>query len=148
MSSIDLILKAHGLRKTTCRRELLSMFVDVASSLTVEEIHKRLETEMDKTTVYRTLDTFESSGLIHRVPDKKNLTRFALCKNGHHGDGHSHDHAHFICNQCEETFCLPEVNLPPAIKVEGYQVNSLHLTLGGICDECAQKAKSEQVENQ
>lgn len=136
MSELDLVLYRHNLRKTAFRMELLELFFDSHSSLKVEEIKNKVESTTDKVTIYRALDAFERSGLIHRVPDKGNLTRYALCHTKCSTDGHVHNHAHFICNSCDETFCIDDIELPVVKNAKGFKIESSKLTLEGDCPDC------------
>lgn len=135
---VESLLKDHGLRKTSFRIELLTLFVDSKSSLSVDEIRKNVGETNDKVTIYRALDAFEKSGLIHKVPDKGNMTRYALCQSACSDEGHIHNHAHFICNSCEETFCLEDVVMPSIKKHKGFKVSKANLVLEGECPSCGE----------
>lgn len=139
MIDIDVVLRDHGLRKTAFRNELLSMFYTIKSSLTAEEIKSKVETAKDKVTIYRALEAFEKSGLIHRVPDKSNLTRYALCHNDCNAEQHIHNHAHFICNSCKETFCIDTVQTPEIESMNGFLIKKAKLILEGDCSDCREK---------
>ncbi len=136
MINIELVLREHGLRKTTFRKELLTMFYNTNSSLTVEEILKSIISKTDKVTVYRALEVFEKKGLIHKVPDKNNLTRYALCNNECSSEKHVHNHAHFICNSCNGTFCIKDIEVPAVQNAQGFLIKSSKLTLEGDCPVC------------
>lgn len=139
MATIEDILHEHGMRKTKFRVELLQFFLSSASSLSVDEIKKKAGSTNDKVTIYRALDSFEKSGLIHKVPDVDNLTRYALCHSECSDKGHIHNHAHFICVDCEETFCMYETEVPKLKSTQGYHVNNVELTLEGKCAKCYQQ---------
>ena len=100
----DLFIK-YGLKKTSFRKELLIFFQSSSSSLTVKKIIKKFASSVDKVSIYRALNSFEKSGLIHKVPDKNNLLRYSLCSSECGPGKHSHDHAHLLCSICDETFC-------------------------------------------
>jgi Fur family ferric uptake transcriptional regulator len=136
MTDVESVLYKHGLRKTAFRKELLSLFHDVNSSLTAEEIKNKVGATKDKVTIYRALDSFEKGGLIHRVPDKNNLTRYALCQTECGIDEHVHNHAHFICDNCNETFCIDDVEVPKIKSSKGFTIKSSKLTLEGSCTDC------------
>jgi len=137
MADLELILKNHGLRKTVFRKELLTLFSDSTSSLTVEEIKSKVKTTNDKVTIYRALDAFEKNGLIHQVPDKSNLIRYALCHEEKcSSSGHQHNHAHFICDNCNKTYCIENVEIPIITNAEGFTIKHAKLTLEGICLDC------------
>ena len=130
-------LKKHGLRNTSFRQELLKMFYEANSSLTTEEIKLRFLNSRDKVTIYRALEAFQKSGLIHKVPDKSNFSRYALCQTSCSSDAHVHDHAHFICEDCNETFCVEDISVPKVKSTKGFTVKKSKLTLEGICSDCS-----------
>lgn len=136
MTDLESVLHRHGLRKTAFRKGLLSLFYEVNSSLTAEEIKSKVGAKTDKVTIYRALDSFEKSGLIHRVPDINNLTRYALCHTKCTAHEHTHNHAHFICNTCNETFCIDEIEIPKIKDAKGFAIKSSKLTLEGACPDC------------
>lgn len=136
MIDLEEILKEHGLRKTAFRKELLAIFYDSRSSITTDEIKKIVGTTNDRVTVYRALDAFEKTGLIHKVPDKNNLTRYALCHTECSAHEHVHNHAHFVCNDCDQTFCIDEIEIPEIKDSKGFVIKSSKLTLEGSCPDC------------
>lgn len=140
MTDLEKLLKDHDLRKTTFRKELLRLFMGSKSTLTVEEIKIRVGATNDKVTIYRALEAFEDKGLIHKVPDKSNLTRYALCHVGCTAQEHVHHHAHLICNDCDETFCIDGLEIPKIKGIDGFVVQESSLTLKGICPDCNQKS--------
>lgn len=133
---IETILRNHGLRNTAFRKELLGMFYDTESSLSVEEIRSQISISKDKVTVYRALEGFENCGLIHRVPDKNNLIRFALCQSCCTPKHHEHNHAHLICSSCDKTFCIDDIKIPKVNNTIGFEIKSSKLILEGYCADC------------
>ncbi len=136
MADLASILQQHNLRKTKFRIELLQLFSETTSSLTAEEIKKRVGKTNDKVTIYRALDAFEKSGLIHKVPDKSNLTRYAMCHTNCSAHAHIDNHAHFICTECNETFCMDEIEVPKMKQHGDFQIKTSNLTLEGNCPKC------------
>ena len=112
-------LKKHKMRKTPFRIELLELFMSNKTSLTHEEIKHKVVSTKDKVTIYRALDSFEKNGIIHKVPDAKNITRYALCSSNCSHEEHNHDHVHFICGSCKETYCIEEVKVPQVLLPNG-----------------------------
>ena len=101
------ILSRFGINKTQFRIDLLSLFFDCKSSLKIHEIFERFNKKTNKVTIYRALKSFEQKGLIHQVPDKNNLKKYSLCNlDSCSPDSHNHQHGHFICYSCDQTFCL------------------------------------------
>ena len=134
----DLFIK-YGLKKTSFRKELLIFFQSSSSSLTVKKIIKKFASSVDKVSIYRALNSFEESGLIHKVPDKNNLLRYSLCSSECGPGKHSHDHAHLLCSICDETFCLDDFLLPNIKSHNGYVINNYKIILEGSCLSCQGK---------
>ena len=109
---IDNIFTKYSLKKTKFRKELYLLFYNSTNSLSVKFITKEFGSSVDKASIYRALDSFEKSGLIHKVPDKDNLLRYSLCQSECKPESHSHDHAHLLCSKCNETFCLNDFEIP------------------------------------
>ena len=133
---IDTTFKKYGLKKTTFRKELFKLFYNSLISLSAKEISKQFSSSADKASIYRALDSFEKSGLIHQVPDKNNLLRYSLCKSECKPNHHAHDHAHFLCSVCEETFCLDDFKFPTAKSHNGFLINELKIIMEGTCVSC------------
>lgn len=100
------------------------------------ELEKELK-GVDRITLYRTLISFEESGLIHHSVDASGQKKYALC--AEHCDEHEHhdNHIHFHCNSCGETECLDDevpskLNLP-----KGYKVNDIQFNVMGTCANCS-----------
>ena len=134
----DLFIK-YGLKKTSFRKQLLIFFQSSSSSLTVKKIIKKFASSVDKVSIYRALNSFEKSGLIHKVPDKNNLLRYSLCSSECGPGKHSHDHAHLLCSICDETFCLDDFLLPNIKTHNGYVINNYKIILEGSCLSCQGK---------
>ena len=139
MSEIDFIdntFTKYGLKKTKFRKELYLLFYNSANSLSVKFITKEFASSVDKASIYRALDSFEKSGLIHKVPDKDNLLRYSLCQSECKPESHSHDHAHLLCSKCNETFCLNDFEIPVIKKHKGFIIENYQVILEGHCSSC------------
>ncbi len=134
---IQKYLKAHGLRKTSFRVELLQLFIESKHSLSHQDIKKKITSTQDKVTIYRGLAAFLEKGLIHKVPDANNVFKYALCLEDDSSEVPEQAHAHFLCNECHNTFCMYDVKLPVYENVAGFQVINSKLTLEGYCPDCA-----------
>ncbi|RVU25077.1 transcriptional repressor [Sandaracinomonas limnophila] len=138
MTTIKVKLEKFKLRTTPCREEVLQLFELNHFAQSQGEIESELANQFDRVTIYRTLKSFLSSGLIHKVLDDEGGVKYALCKElCHHQEGahHQHDHVHFKCIQCGQTTCLeieiPKINLP-----EGYIKQESNLLIQGKCFGC------------
>jgi len=134
------ILEGHGLRNTPVRRALLQILSDRSHAISHAELEQHMDGSVDRVTLYRTLNTFEEKGILHKVLDREGTARFALCHDTCSSHHHVDEHLHFHCLQCARVFCLhvaqfPDVSLPPQ-----FQVRQIQLSAEGICPECAAKA--------
>lgn len=136
MNKLHQILHTYGLRKTKCRTDVLSLFLENRYALAHAAIEQRLGRQYDRVTLYRTLHTFEEHGLLHSIKDGSGAMKYAVCKEACNQHQHHDNHLHFSCTVCGQTFCLNEVNIPALRMPAGYQVNELHFTAQGVCSNC------------
>lgn len=131
------ILSEKGISRTNFRTKLVNYFFSSNKSLSVDDILKYFNNSINKATVYRSLVSFENNGLIHKVPDANNLMRYSLCRKEECSTiSHNHNHGHFICYSCNQTFCLEGVKYPEIISTKGFYVREIKLTVEGYCNEC------------
>ena len=102
-------------------------------NLSVKDIQERVTSKQDRTTIYRALTTFLEKGLIYKIPNVNNVSRYALCLK----ENPEHNHAHFVCCKCHKTFCMHEIEIPVFNNIEGFKVMNTKLTLEGYCSDCA-----------
>ena len=137
MHDPKLILSKNHINRTKFRTELLNLFYTSRKSLSVEDIMRFFSKSINKATVYRSLDSFENKGLIHRVPDSNNCKRYSLCKDNEcSATSHNHNHGHFICYSCNQTFCLEDIESPEIPSIKGFNIKELKLTFEGYCISC------------
>jgi Fur family ferric uptake transcriptional regulator len=136
--STFLSLSDFKLRSTPCRIDVLLAFQALDFALTQGDIEQKLSDQYDRVTVYRTLKTFLTQGLLHKVLDDNGGVKYALCKElCHQGDHkHQHDHVHFKCNQCGQTTCLETVHIPSIQLPAGFKKQESNLLIQGVCSMC------------
>ena len=130
------LLKAHGLRQTNCRMQVLGLFLEQDFALASHDLEQNVGEQFDRVTVYRTLKSFLDKGLIHKVPDDGSGTKYALCSTHCSEEAHHDDHVHFKCTNCGMTTCLEEVELPKVALPEGYSLQEINLLIQGVCKTC------------
>lgn len=130
------LLKNFELRSTSSRETILFLFLQKEYALSNADIEKEVESSLDRVTVYRTLKTFLSKGLIHKVLDGEGGIKYALCQDTCTVSHHRHDHVHFKCTQCGQTNCL-EVVIPSVKLPKGYKAKEINLLMQGICGPCS-----------
>jgi Fur family ferric uptake transcriptional regulator len=130
------ILKQNRLSITGSRQKILELFLLKNGALSHADIEKKTGESFDRVTVYRTLQTFVESGIIHLIPTTDNSIKYALCKNDC-APGHHHDnHVHFICDECSKTICLEEVTIPVVKLPKGFTPQHSEMVVTGVCEEC------------
>jgi Fur family ferric uptake transcriptional regulator len=137
MSNInhEKILKKHGLRITQTRLDVLGLFLSEEAAVSNQYIEKALD-RIDRITLYRTLKSFESKGLIHKAVDGTEVPKYAMCMENCTEENHQHHHVHFHCEKCENTFCIENILIPVIKTPKGYTINSTDVILSGLCDNC------------
>jgi Fur family ferric uptake transcriptional regulator len=129
------ILSVYELKSTTCRNEVLSLFLSTVQALAQSDIEKEVDPSHDRVTVYRTLKTFLDKGLIHKVLDDAGVTKYALC-NECTENTHNHEHVHFKCEICGQTSCLEKIAIPVINLPKGYKIIEKSLLIQGVCANC------------
>jgi len=129
------LLEEHLLRPTKNRVNVLNAFIQNEHALDHPAIEAALKTNMDRVTLYRTLNSFIEKGILHKVTDNKGNSHFALCHScdvGHHHD----DHVHFQCTTCEELVCIEHTSVDTPELPKGYTTKSMKVVLEGTCPNC------------
>jgi len=118
-------LRQAGLRATPARIEVLRTLVASATPLSHPELAARLP-ELDRATVYRNLVALADAGVLRRFDAGDHAWRFEPVRD--------RDHPHFVCGDCGDVRCLPELDLalPKALRQRTDEVQ-----LVGRCDACA-----------
>src|SRR5215203_4262523 len=132
-SRLNEILRRKHLSVTDSRKKILSLFLNTSDALAHGDIEKKAGEKFDRVTVYRTLQTFVEKGIIHTIPTADNSIRYALCKDDC-AEGHHHDHhVHFVCSNCNNTYCLDNVVTPEIKLAQGYAARQIEVVVEGIC---------------
>lgn len=135
MSSEEQLLKNHGLKKTDIRLKVLTEFLQCDHALSHQDLEASLA-QIDRVTLYRTLNSFESKGITHKVLDQHGVSKYALCKSDCSEHAHHDNHFHFHCTNCNKTVCLDD-HLTQTISLpKGYQMSDIRLNVRGLCKDC------------
>ncbi len=130
------ILKDHGLSVTGVRRRILEIFLRSGEGLSHADVETHAGDQLDRVTVYRTLQSFLEKGIVHAIPSAEGSARYAICRDdcevGHHHD----DHVHFICTACGRATCLNDVQVPVLHLPHGYSISQVGLVVNGKCPDC------------
>ena len=134
--SIGEILKRNQLSVTDSRKKILELFTANDGALAHSDIEKKTGEKFDRVTIYRTLQTFVEKGIIHTIPTVDNSVLYALCKTDC-TEGHHHDnHVHFVCDNCNITYCLDDVVTPEVKLPGGFKPKLIDVVVSGLCKNC------------
>ena len=128
------MLVSAGLRRTGGRVEILEVLQQAKMPLNQEEILAQLDRDLNRTTVYRTLESFIQAGLVHRCFVRERAWHYELA----HNCRPRQCHPHFTCTNCNRTLCLKNVFLPLVEDIpEGFVIQRQQVRIEGLCPDCS-----------
>jgi len=129
------MLAEARLYRTRSRCAIVKVLLQADRPMRQEQIARQLGDEgLNKVTIYRTLESFERVGLIHRAYVQKRAGYFELARNC----TASQCHPHFTCTNCGQTQCMVELRLPMVTGLrEGFVLLRQQVRLEGLCPACA-----------
>ena len=130
------LLRAEGLRATSPRLAVMELLRDARAPLSHAALTERLPAgNFDRATVYRILSDLTDVGILRRMDLGDHIWRFEFsdpCR------GLTQEHAHFLCNTCDEVSCLPE-SVMAGLKAAGRWAASFQqaqIRIRGVCPDC------------
>ncbi|OAD44963.1 Fur family transcriptional regulator [Polaribacter atrinae] len=136
MQTIEQFLESNNIR-VTAMRLLIYKFLDKKQvAVTLTDIENAFE-KADRTTLYRTIKTFEEKAIVHQIDDGTGTIKYALCEQGCTCEIGTDLHLHFHCNNCNETVCLTDLKIPQIKVPDGFISENVNLVVKGICDKCS-----------
>lgn len=136
METIEQVLESKNIRVTAMRMLIYKFLAEKEIAVTLSDIENAFA-KADRTTLYRTVKTFEDKGIVHQIDDGTGITKYALCEKGCNCDIKTDLHLHFHCNNCIETICLTEHKIPQIKVPDGFVSENVNLVVKGICDKCS-----------
>ena len=139
MNEIDYeeILSSHGIKVTANRLLIVRELGQASRPMSMMELETRIRT-IDKSNIFRALNTFREHHLVHILEDGGDGVRYELCKSRQ--EGRDDDmHVHFYCESCHRTFCLEDIPVPSVSYPEGFQMETVNYMAKGLCPQCARK---------
>lgn len=127
-------LQKSEIKPTAMRLLVLQYMTEQSASVSLNNLEAAFY-KADKSTLYRTLKTFEERKLIHSIDDGTGSVKYALCLETC-ACALNDQHFHFHCSKCGETFCLTNQSLPPVELPVGFSLDQANLVLKGICANC------------
>jgi len=121
--------------KPTAMRELIYEILDKnKKAISLYEIEQQFD-NVERSTIFRTLKTFQEKLLIHSVDDGTGAVKYALCDEDCTCKPDDL-HIHFLCNKCGHTHCLKDVPVPKMDLPEGFSIESANFVVKGVCSGC------------
>jgi len=136
MKDIEKLFASKEIRVTAMRLLIYKFLAEKQVAVALSDIENAFE-KIDRTTLYRTIKTFEENVIVHQIDDGTGITKYALCEDGCNCDVETDLHLHFHCNNCNETICLTEHKIPQIKVPEGFVSENVNLVVKGICDKCS-----------
>lgn len=135
MNGVADILQQHKLKNTKLRNAVLSLLIASDKGLSHQDLSKALDVDFDRVTLFRTLHSFEESGILHKIIDPNGTAKYAYSIP--ETSSQEHCHAHFICLKCEQVFCLEEVFPLDEVRVpKGFSKKAIDVQVKGFCQKC------------
>lgn len=135
-NEIEKLLEANDIRVTAMRLLIYKFMAENEVSVTLSDIENAFY-KADRTTLYRTMKTFEAKGIVHQIDDGSGITKYALCEENCNCEINTDLHLHFHCNNCNETVCLTDHKIPQIKVPNGFVSENVNLVIKGICDKCS-----------
>ncbi len=127
-------LKSREIHPTAMRILVLKELQNSEHAVSLNELETHFE-QADKTTLYRTLKTFQKHKLIHSIEDGTGSVKYALCDEDCECMPEQ-SHVHFHCNKCGVTFCMKDFSLPKISLPKKFKAEETSLIVKGLCDNC------------
>lgn len=121
------------IRKTQSIEILLAEYSKSGEAISAIALVKRLNSKLNKTTVYRVLDKLEDDGILHSFLDKTGIKWYAKCT-GCTDSKHIDAHPHFQCLSCGRVDCVEiDIQIP---KIPNRKVEISQILIQGRCEAC------------
>lgn len=125
---------SRDIKPTAMRELVLDVLSRQTAAIGLPELEAHFE-KADRTTLYRTLKTFEEKKLIHKIVDGTGTVKYSLCSETCECEPDDL-HVHFLCEKCEKTYCLYDIPVPTINLPQGFQLEGVNMVVNGICASC------------
>lgn len=145
--SINQLIRESGLKATGSRAKILRILSNAKKPLRIKDIFDRVQgvdEETNMVTIYRTIETFVSKGIVHRVDFGENAAYYEL-------HDAKHNHNYITCTECKRHDVIENMtnnDVDPEIKshLPHYDaVTYQSVEYFGVCLACKEKI-SEKYE--
>ncbi len=136
-------LRRKGFRVTPQRGVILETIAHMGGHRSVQEVYSEARDRLpglNIATIYRTLETLHRAGMVDLFDAGSGPALFEL-------RDPSTAHGHLVCSECERVLDIDSeliARLVEEVEREaGFFIDPHHLTLLGICGECAESKRSK-----
>ena len=129
-------LESKGIRPTPMRLLTYKKLLQSEVAISLGELENFFE-KSERSTLFRTMKTFEEKNIVHQIADGTGIMKDALCEENCGCEVGSDLHLHFHCTQCNETVCLTDRKIPQVNLPQGYMADDINLVVTGVCNKCS-----------
>lgn len=133
-SNTEKRLAQKNIKPTAMRQLVYEVFDNQKKALSLYEIEQQFET-VDRSTIFRTLKTFQDNCIIHSIDDGTGAVKYALCEEDCSCKP-ADLHIHYLCNICGQTQCLKDMSVPNLELPAGFSFESANFVVKGTCPNC------------
>lgn len=134
MQTVEEILRAKKVKNTAVRTIVLRHLLTQEKAHSLKDIENAL-ISTDRSSIFRTLKTFEENKIIHSIEDGSGMVKYAVCAEGCNCNPEDL-HYHFYCSNCQKTFCLFDVPFQNIQLPENFKMQQANMVVKGLCDNC------------
>ena len=131
---IDSKLQLKNIKPTAMRQLVLRVLTKQKKAINLNEIEQHFD-NVDRSTLFRTLKTFQDNNLIHSIDDGTGSVKYALCEDSCTCEP-EYLHVHFLCQKCGQTFCFKDLPVPQPKLPEGFDFDNANFVVKGTCSSC------------
>ncbi|WP_282039294.1 Fur family transcriptional regulator [Saccharicrinis aurantiacus] len=131
---IEQKLYQRNIKPTAMRKLVYEVLDKNKKALSLHEIEQQFD-NVERSTIFRTLKTFQEKLLIHSVDDGTGAVKYALCDEDCTCEPDDL-HVHFLCNKCGHTHCLKDMPVPKLELPQDFSFESANFVVKGVCSNC------------
>ncbi|MFB6356866.1 MAG: Fur family transcriptional regulator [bacterium] len=142
IDDIETRLREEGYFITEPRQHVIDFLTNQQKAVTVDEIIDALEDhDIDRSSVYRTVNLFTELGIVDKVLFRDGINRVEITSEF----GGSHHH-HLICKHCDRVIEFEECGIDNLERIadikHDFEVDSHYMEFYGECSECRDDGNS------
>jgi len=134
MKTAEEILQLKNVKTSSVRIVVLQHLLSQDKAVSLKDIECELPYS-DRSSIFRTLKTFEKNKVIHSIEDGSGMIKYAICPEGCNCDPKDL-HFHFYCSNCCKTFCLLDTPIPDIQLPENFKLQQANFVIKGECSNC------------